>query len=83
MKRNLLIKGLVFAVSFVIAQTGDQAKAFINKSHIAIYKVQKEILSHSSQGLDVSFKKAIRFQAIAVKLYKNNKWMLLILPQWN
>ncbi len=74
MKKNLLLAIVLFTISLAKAQTADQAKAFINKSHIAIFKIQKEIISHSSSGLDGSFKKAIRFQAIAVKLYKNNNF---------
>ncbi len=74
MKKLILILFPLFVVSLAQSQTADQTKTFINKSHGAIYKVQKEILSHSSTGLDLNFKKAIRFQAIAVQLYKSNNF---------
>jgi hypothetical protein len=73
MKKTVLIALIIFAICELRSQTSEQAKAFINKTNIAINKVQKEILGHNAQGLDVTFKKAIRNQAIAIKLYKENK----------
>ena len=64
---------LMFVSTFIVSQTAQQAKVFVNRSMMAVYKVQKEILKQNVITIDPAFKKSVKYQAVAVKLYKQNK----------
>ncbi|MGZ4036339.1 MAG: hypothetical protein ACXVPQ_00835 [Bacteroidia bacterium] len=56
------------------SQTADQAKAFITRSQMALFKSQKELLKQSNRNYDAALKKSIKFQLMAVKLFKQNNF---------
>lgn len=57
-----------------ISQTNEQANGFLNKSQVAIYKTQKEMIRQAEQSQAADFKKAIQFQAIAVAYFKSGNF---------
>ncbi len=65
-----LLSLALFSTLVTISQTSEQAKGFINKSNIAVCKVQKEMIRASETTSAADFKQAIQFQAAAVKSYK-------------
>ncbi|MGZ3929919.1 MAG: hypothetical protein ACXVP0_00750 [Bacteroidia bacterium] len=73
MKRYFLILLAFAGAGLANAQNPDQARQFINKGQQAILKAQKEMLRLSDKSEETSLKKAIRYQAVAVQLYKKNK----------
>jgi hypothetical protein len=73
MKRSIILMLLVSGVLFSKAQTGEQTSEFISKSHIALNKVQKEMMRTNDKTNEAGFKAAIRYQVAAVKYYKENK----------
>ncbi len=64
---------MIFGVLFLKSQDKDQIAGFINKSHIAINKVQKEGMQLSDKDLEVNFKEAVKFQMASIKYYKAGK----------
>lgn len=55
------------------AQTSDQSRLFIGRSHVAIMKVEKEMYKANDNTNAADLKKAVKYQMIAVNLYKQNK----------
>ncbi|HWY12371.1 MAG TPA: hypothetical protein VN026_13645 [Bacteroidia bacterium] len=73
MKKQIIFTLMIFGVLFLRSQDKDQVTGFINKSHIALNKTEKEIMQLSDKNLEVSFKEAIKYQMASVKYYKANK----------
>jgi hypothetical protein len=71
--RQALVVLLLVICNSLTSQTSDQARSFINRSHIAIAKSQKEIYRSGKTVFDNDFKKSIKYQTIALKLFKENK----------
>ena len=65
-----LLSLALFSTQAINSQTNEQTKGFINKSNIAVCKVQKEMIRASETTSAADFKQAIQFQAAAVKSYK-------------
>ena len=72
-KRVLVILLLIVGTN-LISQTSDQSRSFINRTHIAIAKVQKEIYRSGKYDFSEDIKKVIKYQVIAIKLFKENKF---------
>lgn len=72
--KSTIILVLMLATTFLFSQTSEQTKSFVNRSMKAVYKVQKEIYKQNITSIDPAFKKAVKFQAIAVKLYQQNNF---------
>ncbi len=74
-KMHLVITIFLIATGSFIGQTQQQAKNFINISMKGVYKVQKDILKGKlPASTDPAFKKTVKYQFIAVKLYNQNKF---------
>jgi len=71
--KRVLVLLLVIVGTNLISQTSDQSRSFINRTHIAIAKVQKEIYRSGKYDFSEDIKKAIKYQVIAIKLFKENK----------
>jgi hypothetical protein len=56
------------------AQNSEQARSFINRSHIAVAKVQKEMYFAGKSEHEAEIKKAIKLQMTAVALHKDQKY---------
>jgi hypothetical protein len=68
---------ILFAVSFMAftslwSQTQEQVKNFINKSPIAITKVQKELYYKKNASYNADLKLIFKNQLKAIELYKQN-----------
>jgi hypothetical protein len=77
MKRyfNAFICALLLLITTNLSsQTTEQTKSFINRTHIAIAKVQKEIYRSGKYDFSEDAKKVIKYQVIAIKLFKENKF---------
>lgn len=73
MKRIFFSLLMCATITIASAQTNDQAKQFINKGQQAILKAQKEMIRTSDNAEETSLRKAVRYQAVAVKLFNSNK----------
>jgi hypothetical protein len=75
-KTYLLIAVFLFAAGSFLAQTQQQAKNFINISMKGVYKVQKDIMRQNlnAKTTEAEFKKCVKYQYLAVKLYDQNKF---------
>lgn len=73
-KKIITVLIFMLASTILISQTAEQTKSFVNRSMMAVYKVQKEILKQNITTIDAAFKKAVKFQTIAVKLYEQNNF---------
>ena len=65
---------LLFVTMNLSSQTVTQTTSFINRSHISIAKVQKEIYRSGNSIYTTEIKKAIKYQVIAISLFKQNKF---------
>jgi len=71
-------KFLTIILSLIIftnlsSQNSEQTRSFVNRTHMAIAKVQKEMLRSGKNNFDAELKKAMKYQVIALRLYKENK----------
>lgn len=77
-QNKIKLLGILFivlaATNSLVSQTQEQVKIFVNRSMMAVYQVEKEVLKQSLTNIDADLKKAVKYQAIAVKLYKQNKF---------
>lgn len=73
MKYYLWILALIILSSNLSSQTSDQTRSFVNRSHIAIAKVQKEIYRSGKADYSSEIKKSMKYQTIAIKLFKENR----------
>ncbi len=77
MKKYLknIITLLILCISINLnSQTYEQARSFINKTHIAIAKVQKEMYYSNNIEYNIEIKKAIKLQMISLKLFKESNF---------
>jgi hypothetical protein len=72
MKRSFFFGLIIFGSLFSIAQTNEQTSEFINKSNIALNKVQKEIMRSGDKSLEAGLKTALKYQVASVKFFKAN-----------
>ncbi len=68
---NLFIALLVYS-TVAISQTSDEVKGYFNRTNIAIYKCQKELLSKPNPDLDSELRDIILSQVNAKALYSKN-----------
>jgi hypothetical protein len=75
-KMTLFVVLVLISGGSLIAQTQLQAKNFINISMKGVYKVQKELMrgTLNMKTTEAEFKKCVKYQYIAVKLYNQNKF---------
>jgi hypothetical protein len=74
LKQTLIIFLSVLFFTSINSQNSEQARFFINRSHIAVAKVQKEMYKSGKKEYDAEIKKAIKYQVIAIQLHKENKF---------
>jgi hypothetical protein len=58
----------------VSAQNYEQARSFINRSHISIMKVEKEMYIKNDSSNADEIKKSVGYQMMAINLFKQNKF---------
>ena len=63
---------LFFVITSVISQTSTEVKSYFNRTNIAVYKAQKEVLSHPELKLDSEFREILVSQLSAKALFENN-----------
>jgi hypothetical protein len=75
-KIALLFVLILLSGESIFSQTQLQAKNFINISMKGVYKVQKELMKGSLNlnTNEAEFKKCVKYQYIAVKLYNQGKY---------
>ena len=74
LKTGLILSSLLIVGVKFNAQTAEQARMFFNRSHVAIAKVEKEMYNIGSTTYNAEIKKAIKYQVIALNLYKANNF---------
>jgi hypothetical protein len=74
MKRSIFLGLILFGVLYSKSQTSEQATEFINKSHVALNKVQKELMRASDKTAEANFRSAVRYQVASVKYFKANNF---------
>lgn len=70
--QKLALSALLLAAFNFNAQTREQARVFVSKTHVAIAKIEKEMHFSNTNNYDADIKKAIKYQLTAVKLFKEN-----------
>src|SRR5437868_12935817 len=74
MKKSIFLGLIIFGALSGKSQTGEQTSEFINKSSVALNKVQKEIMRLSDKNMEADFKRAIKYQVASVKYFKANNF---------
>jgi len=72
MKRQYLLFLTLWMAFFVNAQDAQFTKDFINKTNLAINKVQKEIIRSGNTSYESKFKEALGYQSAAVQSYQTD-----------
>jgi hypothetical protein len=72
-KQGLAVAILLIFGTSLSGQNSDQARTFIGRSHVAIMKVEKEMYRAGDNANAAELKKALKYQMIAINLYKQNK----------
>jgi hypothetical protein len=63
-----------FFVAGLSSQTSEQARYFVNRTHIALAKVQKEMYRSGKNDQGTELKEGLKFQTIALKMYKEGNF---------
>jgi hypothetical protein len=73
MKNKTKILSFLFYLLWfgVKSQTLEQARSFVNRTHIAIAKVEKEMFKSAKNDFALELKKAMKYQTIAIKMHKD------------
>lgn len=58
----------------VHAQTSEQARYFVNRTHIALAKVEKEMYKSGNSTPTAELKQGLKFQTIALKMHKEGNF---------
>jgi len=72
--KNVLMLTFSLSGSVLLSQTREQSRVFVSRTHIAIAKIEKEMYYTGQNNFDADVKKAIKYQMIAVKLFKENNF---------
>jgi hypothetical protein len=72
--KNILVIALLLSGSAFFAQNKDQGRFFINRTHVGIAKIEKEMYYGNNNTYEADLKKAIKYQLIAVKYLKDNDY---------
>ena len=72
--RHALMLFFLLCGFVLFSQTREQSRVFVSKTHIALAKIEKEMYYSKSTTFESELKKAIKFQLMAVKLYKEAKY---------
>ncbi len=72
--KQTFILCLLLAGSSLSAQTAWESRMFFNRTHVAISKVEKEMYYAKDAGNSAEIKKAIKYQVIALNLFKQNNF---------
>jgi hypothetical protein len=72
--KNIFLFLFCFVVAGLNAQTSEQAKYFVNRTHIALAKVQKEMYRSGKNDQDSELKDGLKFQTLALKMYKDGNF---------
>lgn len=73
-KKTILAIFLFFSAGAVFSQSAIQAHDFINRSHVSVAKVEKEMFKANDNTNGPELKNAIKYQLIAVKLYQEKNY---------
>jgi hypothetical protein len=63
-----------FMVMSVGAQTSEQARYFVNRTHIALAKVEKVMYKSGNSTPSAELKQGLKFQTIALKMHKDGNF---------
>jgi hypothetical protein len=73
LKNNLLFLICMLGLS-ISAQTSEQARYFVNRTHIALAKVQKEMYRSGKDDQGSDLKEGLKYQTLALKMYKDGNF---------
>jgi hypothetical protein len=72
--KNIILFLSCFFVLSLGAQTSEQARYFVNRTHIALAKVEKEMYRSNNSVPTADLKQGLKFQTIAIKMHKDGNF---------
>ena len=84
MKKNyikpllVLLFGFIFNPFNIYSQTEQQTKDYHNKTNIAIYKCQKQLLQSTTNSFDIEFKEILKLQLESENYFKATNLQLCL-----
>jgi hypothetical protein len=72
--KNIFLFLFCFIVAGLSSQTSEQARYFVNRTHIALAKVQKEMYRSGKNDQGNELKDGLKFQTVALKMYKDRNF---------
>jgi hypothetical protein len=72
--KNILLIALLLSGLTFFAQNKEQGRLFINRTHVGLAKIEKEMYYGNNNTYEADVKKAIKYQLIAVNFFKDNDY---------